>query len=723
MPPALKDDLQFLKGVGPARADDFSRLGIHSVRDLLFTFPRDIADRSNVSSIAGAPDEGEAVFIATVTEFEERKPRGGRLRSIVRACLSDGTGEMEAVWFNAPWVLEKLHDATLLIYGKVKKEHGRVKLDHPQFEVMSAPSEVPALPAGLSRTGAAAATGAARAAGGTHTAPVAGGSLNAGRIVPVYPCTGALTQNVWRKVMDSALRQTLPLLPELYPPDYMRERQYLPRAEAVRNMHFPESEEARQAAWQRLAHDECLLMQLAICARRRSFENELPSRKFNFSPELHRRIRSLFPFRMTAAQERVVSEIVKDMQRPVPMHRLLQGDVGSGKTAVAIYAMLAAVAGGAQVCLMAPTGLLARQHFDTLTAFLANSTRSKVRVRLLISGLKKNEREILKGDLASKGTDILIATHAALQKDMQFADLGLVIIDEQHKFGVDQRTMLVQKGIRPDTLIMTATPIPRSLALTVYGDLDVSVIDELPPGRKPVKTSVPAPQMEGKVWDFVRTELVKGRQAYVVSPLLEENEELDLTSAKEAFLRLQNIEFARFKVGLMHGKMTRDEQHEVMSAFRERRIDLLVSTVVIEVGVDVPNANTMVVLHAERFGLAQLHQLRGRIGRGQERGHFILLSEAKTEEARRRLLVLSATSDGFKIAEEDLRMRGPGEFLGTKQHGLPELKLVDIARDMNMILQARQEALELLPELPNPRFSELCTELKHLYADTIPGLG
>lgn len=689
----LASDIQYLKGVGPARAEDFRRLGINSIRDLLLTFPRDISDRSNISTIASAPEEGEAVIMARVCALDEKTPRYGKLRSIVSADLEDETGRMEAVWFNAPWVAEKIEGATLLLYGKIKHSSGMLKMDHPQFEVV-----------GVDKEGEQA-------------------SLKMGRIVPIYPCTGKLTQNVWLKVMDIAIRECVEMLPELYPPDYIRDHNLMSRVEAVRNMHFPESEKKREEAVARLKYDECLMMQLVIAARRKSFHEEFTGRAFNVSRELDSRIRTLFPFRMTAAQERATREIAADMIKQEPMHRLLQGDVGSGKTAVAIYAMLVAVANHTQVCLMAPTGLLARQHFDTVTTFLANSNKSTVRVKMLVSGMKKAERDMLKVELSSGGTDILIATHSAIQDDIQFSDLGLVVIDEQHKFGVSQREALVQKGVRPDILVMTATPIPRSLALTVYGDLDASVIDELPPGRKEVKTSVPAANLEQKVWAFLRTELAKGRQAFIVSPLLEENEDLDLRSAKEAYEEMRHKELANFNVGLMHGKMSREEQVAVMNDFRDRKIDALVSTVVIEVGVDVPNANMMVVLHAERFGLAQLHQLRGRIGRGSEQGHFILLSTGKTQESQRRLVILARTNDGFEIAEEDLKMRGPGEFLGTKQHGLPELKIVDIVEDFRMIKEARGLAEELLPELSAPRFVVLRSEMEECFNLGVAGIG
>ncbi len=680
----LDDPVQFLKGVGPARARDFARLGIYTVRDLIFTFPRDISDRSQISTIAEAPVGSEVALLVRPIACREKEVRGGRLKLTIVE-FTDSTGSMEAVWFNSPWISDKLTTERVLLYGKTKHDYGTLKMEHPKYELIENQVEENA--------------------------------LNIGRIVPLYPCTGKLNQQIWRKAMMHALETRLDSLERLYPDDFLRKRNFPDRRTAIHDMHFPPDTDARSMAEERLKYDEALLMQLVICLSRRHFREDLPGRRFRISRELDRRIRKLFPFRLTAAQDRAVREISADMESPLPMHRLLQGDVGSGKTAVALYAMLAAVAGKAQVCIMAPTGLLARQHLQTMSDFLANSRQSKVQVALMPGSMKKKERKLLLTRLASGAIDILIATHAAIQADVVFRDLGLVVIDEQHKFGVHQRASLLAKGMRPDTLVMTATPIPRSLALTVYGDLDVSVIDELPPGRKPVKTTVPGPVREPEVWQFLRSQLTQGRQAFVVSPLVEENEELDLKSATQAFREFSENQLAGFRLALLHGRMKREEQQKIMAGFRAGAIDVLVSTVVIEVGVDIPNANIMVVLHAERFGLAQLHQLRGRIGRGREQGHFILLSHARTPEARERLSALSRTSDGFKIAEHDLRMRGPGEFLGSRQHGLPDLKLVDIVRDMEIIQGARNDAQKLLsvdPNLRSPSHLALRTELERM---------
>ncbi len=683
----LDDSVQFLKGVGPGRAADFARLDIHTVRDLLFTFPRDLSDRSSFSTIADAPVGREVAIVARPVDVRQKKLRRGKVKTVTIVQFTDDTGLLEAVWFNSPWVLDKFQGEPVMLFGKTKFEFGMLKMEHPQFELVP----------------------------GANVSA----ALSIGRIVPLYPCTGGLTQNVWRRVMMHALETRLPELEELYPDSFLKKRDFPDRRTAVRNMHFPENPPAQELAQARLMYDECLLMQLTICRARRRYRQDAPGRSFRLGHKLDARIRRLFPFRLTPAQDRTIKEISADMESPRPMHRLLQGDVGSGKTVVALYAMLAAISNKAQVCIMAPTTLLARQHFHTITSFLAHSKHSQVHLALLVGGLKKPERSRLLTRLAAGAVDILIATHSALQEDIGFKDLGLVVIDEQHKFGVRQRAKLPGKGARPDVLVMTATPIPRSLALTVFGDLDISVIDELPPGRKGVKTSAPSPAKEPEVWKFLRRELTKGRQAYVVSPLVEESEKLDLRSATEVYESLRQKELAGFRLALLHGRIGREEQGQVMERFRRGQLDALVSTVVIEVGVDIPNATVMVVLHAERFGLAQLHQLRGRIGRGPTAGHFFLLSGSRTEEARRRLGVLCRTSDGFKIAEEDLLMRGPGELLGARQHGLPDLKLVDIVRDISMIRKARKDAEKILeadPGLERPSHRAIRLELERLLA-------
>ncbi|MFH0911926.1 MAG: ATP-dependent DNA helicase RecG, partial [Planctomycetota bacterium] len=640
---ALTDSVQFVKGVGPARAADFARLGVHAVLDLLYTFPRRISDRTRFRSVAEArAAPGEEVTLR-VRALDSRFRRIGR-RTITTVLFEDDTGAIEGVWFNAPWVLDKYEGSEVLLFGKVAERKGRPQIAHPRVE----PAE---------REGFAGET--------------------VGHLVPVYPLTGILTQASWLRVMRTALDRYGPLLPEFYPEAFLKKRGLLSRREAVETMHFPKDAPSRERARSRLVYDECLLLQLGLAFRRHQEVDLKPGRAFRIDAAVEGRIRALLPFALTPAQNRALIEIFGDMARPVPMHRLLQGDVGSGKTAVAFAAALAAVANGAQAAVLAPTELLARQHEYVFTAFLSRSSRARVRVALLAGGLKVPERRALRAALAAGAVDILVATHAALEKDIAFKDLGLVVIDEQHKFGVEQRALLCEKGRLPDVLVMTATPIPRSLALTLYGDLDISTIDALPPGRKGVKTALVLPEDRPRIFGFLRREMKNGRQAYIVSPVIAEHEALDLQSAIELFQSLSEGELASFRMGLLHGRMDRSSQRSVMEAFRAGRLDALVSTVVIEVGIDVPNATLLVVYHAERFGLAQLHQLRGRIARGHQRGTCLLLSDAENPAARERLGILARESDGFRIAEEDLRLRGEGEFLGTRQHGRA-LKLTDI---------------------------------------------
>ena len=690
----LDDSIQFLKHVGPARAADFERLGVMTVRDLIWTFPRDMSDRSNIFTIAGAPEGQPITIVATAISVTERTPRRGwRPRgpkgqlTITTAEFDDGSGAfLEVVWFNQPWLKDKLPNARLLIHGKAKRTGAKLHIEHPLYEFLP------------------------------DDAPVS--TLNFGRIVPIYPCTGNLNQAVWRKAMAHALDTRLENMEDPLSPELRAKKNFPEIGWAVRQMHFPEDRDSWLAARRRLAWDECFYLQLAVLAARRHALHDLPGRRFHISAELDNRIRRLFPFRLTPAQDRAVQDIAKDMQSPLPMQRLLQGDVGSGKTAVAAWALLTAVANKAQACIMAPTSLLARQHFETFSRLLAGSPQSRVRIGALVGGMPAAERRVTLERLANGTLDIVAATHSAISDDVVFHDLGLVVIDEQHKFGVRQRVQLARKGVRPDTLVMTATPIPRSLALSVYGDLDLSVINELPPGRKPVKTTWVSQERPEEAWKLLRDELKRGRQGFVVCPLVEESEDSDLRSAEEVYAELAAGELKGFSLEILHGRMKRAEQQEVMKRFRDGQVDVLVSTIVIEVGVDVPNATVMVVEHAERFGLAQLHQLRGRVGRGVDQGFFVMLSDARGGEAGERLSALVGAADGFAIAEADLRIRGPGDFTGTRQSGLAAFRLVDLVKDIEIMADARVDASALLqddPELSGREHLPLRRELVRLY--------
>ncbi|MHC4870496.1 MAG: ATP-dependent DNA helicase RecG [Planctomycetota bacterium] len=656
----LNDSVQFIKGVGPARAADFSKLDINTVKDLLFTFPRKTSDRSNIITIKEAGNCLGTDVVLKVTAIDSKTRKFSR-KSITTVLFSDDTGEIEGVWFNTGWIEDKFDGSEVILYGKIGYKNGHLQIVHPKIETIDDDSE----------------------------------NLSVGRIVPVYPLTGSLTQTAWLKIMKNVLDNYLYLLKDFYPDSFLDQRRMMSLQDAVKNMHFPENTKKEKIARQRLVYDECLLLQLGILFRRHKDIDNTIGRSFRFNKTIDQRTRAVLPFKLTKAQDEAVYEILDDMQTKRPMHRLLQGDVGSGKTAVAFFVSLCAVANKSQVALMVPTELLARQHEQTFKSFLKRSHKSKVKISLLVGGMKKSERAAKLSSISSGGVDIIIGTHAAIQKDVTFKNLGLIIIDEQHKFGVAQRAMLKSKGHQSDVLVMTATPIPRSLALTIYGDLDISTIQGALPGRKRVRTIVPSPEKWASVWNFLRKEFRNGRQAYIVAPLVEENENLDLNSATESFKKLKNGEFSSFNLELIHGQMKKEKQQKIMAEFRSGKIDALVSTVVIEVGVDVPNATILVVLHAERFGLSQLHQLRGRVTRGTHQGYCILISNSKTDEARKRLEILVKEFDGFIIAEEDLKLRGAGEFLGTRQHG-KGLQLTSLLDDFDILKAARDDARKIL---------------------------
>ncbi len=651
--------VQYLKSVGPQRAKLLNRLGIVSVEDLLNHFPRRYEDRRNIKSIAQVvPGEVETVR-GVVLSHQELSPRRGL--KIFKIGLDDGTGTLQAVWFNNPYVLKQLpRGVQILATGKVERRFGPAEMTVSDFE--------------LWETGDAAPT-----------------------IIPVYSSTDSLSSKQIRTLMDYALQKVEQLMPEILS-DNIRHKYHLPaRSEAYRQIHFPTDFEQRDAARRRLVFEEFVLLQLGI-QRVKGEHTSLPGIAMPGDNTLVNRLRINLPFKLTQAQERVIAEIFADMATPHPMARLVQGDVGSGKTVVAAMALLKAVESGYQGAMMAPTEILAEQHFLYLQKVLEPLG---VRVDLLTGSMPKKEREnVLR--LAREGVcDILVGTHALIQDTVGFKALGLAVTDEQHRFGVKQRAVLQEKGNNPHVLVMTATPIPRTLALTLYGDLNLSVIDELPPGRQEIKTLHITENSRERLYQFIDREISLQRQAYVVCPLVAESEAVDLKAATELADVLAG-RFPRYNVGLLHGKMKSQEKEAIMHKFRANEIQLLVSTTVIEVGVDVPNASLMVVEGAERFGLAQLHQLRGRVGRGEYKSYCILVTSGINEEIRRRMGIMRQTNDGFKIAEADLDMRGPGEFFGTRQHGLPELKIADILHDGAVLEQARLTAEELLagPALP-----------------------
>ena len=656
--------LQFVKGVGPQRAKLLARLGLETVEDALFHFPVRHEDRSQLVPLRSITS-GEALTATGIVAGISPPPHG-RSRAPLQVLLQDGSGFLNAVWFNQPY-LERLfkRGQRLIVHGKVQAYgRGPLQMNVKDFEVVE---------------------------------ECADENLHTGRLVPIYGLTRGLTQRPMRRLMKQLVEDHADSVEEPLPAAVLARRRLDPLPGAIKAGHFPERDAELHAARRRMIFDDFFLLQLGLGIRR---QREGRQRGVSMNPPgtLWKRLVSSLPYALTAAQERVWREIRTDMAQAYPMNRLLQGDVGSGKTIVATLAILAAIESGLQAAFMAPTEILAEQHLMTLRGLLGPLD---VRVELLTNAVRSKARESLQAATADGTLHCVVGTHALVQEGVRFRRLGLCVVDEQHRFGVAQRATLRGKGERPDALVMTATPIPRTLALTLYGDLDLSVLDELPPGRKPVVTVARTEAKRRLIYEFVRGEIASGRQAYIVCPLVEESEVSDLRAASEMAERLQAGVFADLRVGLLHGRMSFQEKDSVMSEFKAGHVHILVSTTVIEVGIDVPNASVMLVEHAERFGLSQLHQLRGRVGRGPFKSYCILLSAASSGDARRRIDAMTGTNDGFKIAEVDLSVRGPGEFFGTRQSGLPEFRVADLVRDGAMLEEARQEALALIARDPN----------------------
>lgn len=659
-PSALYQSVQYLKGVGPKRCEAFGKLGLHTIRDMLYYFPRDYKDRTRIQRISEARIGAEITIQGRVLGVQTRMARSRK--SILEVFVGDETGSIAATWFNQPFLTKKFHAGdTIFLHGKVG-EYKYLQLLSPEYEIMQ-DDEI---------------------------------TTKEGSIVPVYPLTEHMSQTHFRKIMKEAVHHFAGHIDEILPGEIVKRNQLLPINNAIKNIHFPETFENLKNARFRLVYDELFTLELAMALRKRGIKEETGI-SFKIGANVDTHIRNLIPFTLTKAQERVIHEIADDMRSPKPMNRLLQGDVGSGKTVVAIYAILATIANGYQAAFMAPTEILAKQHFQTVQKYLLHS---HVRTHLLTGDTNSKQRKNDLDQIKTGRIDLVIGTHALIEETVQFNQLGLVVIDEQHKFGVVQRLKLKKKGHCPDMLIMTATPIPRTLSLTVFGDLDISILDEMPPGRSPVKTIWVTQDREKDAYDFISGEIAKGRQVFIVYPLVEESEFFDLKSAVTEAKRLQCDIFPTRRVGLLHGKMKSAEKDKVMMDFKEKRYDILVSTIIIEVGIDIPNASVMVIVHAERFGLSQLHQLRGRIGRGSEQSYCLLFGNPNSSISSERLKIMTRTNDGFKIAEMDFRLRGPGEFFGTRQHGLPELTISDLLKDFPILKKARDDAFALVSEDP-----------------------
>ncbi len=660
----LATPLQYLKGVGPQRARLLERLGLVTARDALDWFPRRYEDRREFLPFRKLRVDEVQATAGTVWSVTPA-PRG-RPRLPLQVAVRDQSAFLSVVWFNTPYLAQVFkRGQRIVLYGKVtRRGPGPLVMQQPEFEIIEDDEDA---------------------------------SLHMGRIVPVYGLTEGLPQRPMRTLLHRVVERFAAEVRDGLP-DELRRRRGLPAsAEAYRAIHFPESLEEAEAARGRFVFEDFLLLQVGLAIRRRR-DGTRAGHAIAPPGTLVERLLATLPFRLTAAQQRVWEEIRADLARPTPMNRLLQGDVGSGKTVVAVMALLTAVEAGFQAALMAPTEILAEQHLVTVRALVEPLG---VPVVLLTSGQKGKEREAALAAAASAAAPIVVGTHALIQEGVAFHRLGLAVVDEQHRFGVLQRASLRAKGQHPDVLVMTATPIPRTLALTLYGDLDVSVLDELPPGRQRITTAWRSEARRREIYDFIRKELVEGRQAYVVYPLVEETEASDLKAATAMADHLAKEVFPDYRVGLIHGRMGFEAKDAVMRAFKAGEVHVLVATTVIEVGIDVPNASVMLIEHAERFGLAQLHQLRGRVGRGAARSYCILLASGLlSDEAQRRLQAMRETQDGFRIAEVDLEIRGPGEFFGTRQAGLPEFRAANLLTDGRLLEEARQEALALVERDP-----------------------
>ena len=687
-PDPLSTPLQFLKGVGPRKAADLKRAGLVTVEDLLYRLPFRYEDRSRMQPIASLRPGQKAAVLGTIKSANVTLTRRRGFR-IFHAIVGDASGAIRCTWMNQAFLADILKPhLQVVVFGDVKLDSSGLHFMNPEYELVQA---------------AAVAGAGGEVAMATHDDKPADdlSGLVTGRIVPFYEKTGTVTPNMQRRIVRQAL-DTLPSdLPDPLPSDLRARLQLLPRREALEASHFPPNDASvemlnafRTPPQRRLIFEEFFLFQLGYARRRGATNAELKP----FVPQVDDRIRQsaakVLPFKLTPGQRQAAKEIVDDMRLPKPMHRLLQGDVGSGKTIVAVLAAIEAMENGLQVAFMAPTEILAAQHYRNIARLLASS---RFRVDLLTGSTPGLQKHTLLAHIERGTTSLIVGTHALVQETVTFNRLGLVVIDEQHRFGVAQRAALRSKGLRPDVLLMTATPIPRTLALTDYSELDVSKIPDLPPGRKPVLTLVKPESRRDEIYQLIREQIEVGRQAYIIYPLVEESEKVDLRSATEMADHLQAEIFPAYRVAVLHGRMKQDVKDRVMQAFAAGQIHILVSTTVIEVGVDVANASIMVVEHAERFGLSQLHQLRGRVGRGPWESFCVLLYKSPwNDDARERLKAMAATNDGFAIAERDLELRGPGDFFGTRQSGLPKLRTGDLVRDRDLMEDAHREARQLV---------------------------
>ncbi len=685
----LDAPITVMSGISTGYADKFARLGVRTVRDLLYLFPRRYDDYRDLKPINRLEYGEEVTVIASVWDAGVRRTRGGA--PLFTATLSDGTGMLQCTWFNQPYLADKIKaKMQIVVSGKVEEYLGRLTFQSPEWE------------------------------------PLEREQLHTARLVPIYPLTEGLAARWLRKQMKRTVDYWAPRIQDHLPESIRASAGLVDLTRALAQIHFPDDWDDLEQARRRLAFDELFLIQLGVL-RQRQVWRSAQGRALAFDPGALESFTTSLPYPLTGAQRRVLDQIVADLQANVPMNRLLQGDVGSGKTVVATAAMMATVAAGAQAALMAPTEILAEQHFKTLSRLFATLQGPRPPVVELLTGSTPNKEEVY-ARLASGEIDIAVGTHALIQPDVTFRDLAFLVIDEQHRFGVEQRAALRQKGglsdgqttPNPHVLVMTATPIPRTLALTLYGDLDLSIIDEMPPGRQKIETRWLLPTERERAYAFIQAQVAKGRQAFVICPLVEGSDKIEAKAAVDEYERLQKEIFPQLKLGLLHGRMKGDEKDAAMSAFARGELDVLVSTSVVEVGIDVPNATVMLVEGANRFGLAQLHQFRGRVGRGEHLSYCLLLADSTTAESDERLKAIESTNDGFALAEKDLELRGPGEFFGTRQSGLPDVRLANLA-DVKLLEHAREQAQRLFeadPALSAPEHELLAQKVQRFWAST-----
>ncbi len=679
-PAALDASVTVLDGIGPKSAERLEKLGISSLGDMLYHFPRRYDDYSQFKTINRLEYGDELTVLGMVQSASTRRLHGGK-RQLVEVIVSDGTGALRVNWFNQGWLAKNFKEGTqLVLAGKVDQYLGRLVMTNPDWELVEEKY------------------------------------LHTNRIVPVYPLTAKITQRWLRKQMDKVVNYWALRVSDPLPSVLLDEAELLELSEALLQVHFPDSWDDLKAAQHRLAFDEIFYLQLGVLQQKRQWE-ERTGQTFTVEQDwLQAQIEKL-PFQLTNAQQHSLNDILRDLAGGTPMNRLVQGDVGSGKTVVAALGAAVVLQNGAQVAVMAPTSILAEQHYKSFTSLLAgeDGLLSPEQVALMIGATPESEKAVVRAGLINGDIKLVVGTHALLEDPVVFQNLQLAVIDEQHRFGVKQRAALRSKSENPHLLVMTATPIPRSLALTVYGDLDLSVMDEMPPGRQPVDTYVLYPTERERIYNLIRREVDEGRQAFIIYPLVEESEKLDSKAAVEEFERLKSEVFVNLNVGLLHGRMKPDEKDDIMTRFRDKEFDVLVSTTVIEVGVDVPNATVMVIEGANRFGLAQMHQLRGRVGRGGGRSYCILIPDSENGVDNERLKVMTETNDGFVLAEKDLAQRGPGQFLGTRQAGFSEMQMASLT-DVRLIEKARKHAQALIqadPDLEHPENAILRQTLAH----------